>query len=129
MALDLFTRINLELTKTIRTSKKKGSLLQVLDATSTPMGARMLKKHIEQPLINKDIIDHRLNITQELKDDYILRDELKTSLSSIFDLERICAKIAYDRVSPKDLVNLKNSLEVLPYITDTLQRQASFRLI
>lgn len=98
MALDLFTRINLELTKTIRTSKKKGSLLQVLDATSTPMGARMLKKHIEQPLINKDIIDHRLNITQEIKEDYILRDELKTSLSSIFDLERICAKIPYHRL-------------------------------
>lgn len=120
MALDLFTRINLELTKTIRTSKKKGSLLQVLDATSTPMGARMLKKHIEQPLIKKDMIDHRLNITQEIKDDYILRDELKTSVSSIFDLERICAKIAYDRVSPKDLVNLKNSLQVLPYIVDTI---------
>ncbi|MGP1584183.1 DNA mismatch repair protein MutS [Peptostreptococcus stomatis] len=120
MALDLFTRINLELTKTIRTSKKKGSLLQVLDATSTPMGVRMLKKHIEQPLIKKDMIDHRLNITQEIKDDYILRDELKTSVSSIFDLERICAKIAYDRVSPKDLVNLKNSLQVLPYIVDTI---------
>lgn len=128
MALDLFTRINLELTKTIRTSKKKGSLLQVLDATSTPMGARMLKKHIEQPLINKDIIDHRLNITQEIKEDYILRDELKTSLSSIFDLERICAKIAYDRVSPKDLVNLKNSLEVLPYITDTISNSNAYVL-
>ena len=128
MALDLFTRINLELTKTIRTSKKKGSLLQVLDATSTPMGARMLKKHIEQPLINKDIIDHRLNITQEIKEDYILRDELKTSLSSIFDLERICAKIAYDRVSPKDLVNLKNSLEVLPYITDTISNSKAHAL-
>lgn len=128
MALDLFTRINLELTKTIRTSKKKGSLLQVLDATSTPMGARMLKKHIEQPLINKDIIDHRLNITQEIKEDYILRDELKTSLSSIFDLERICAKIAYDRVSPKDLVNLKNSLEVLPYITDTISNSKAYVL-
>ena len=128
MALDLFTRINLELTKTIRTSKKKGSLLQVLDATSTPMGARMLKKHIEQPLVNKDIIDHRLNITQEIKEDYILRDELKTSLSSIFDLERICAKIAYDRVSPKDLVNLKNSLEVLPYITDTISNSKAHAL-
>ena len=128
MVLDLFTRINLELTKTIRTSKKKGSLLQVLDATSTPMGARMLKKHIEQPLINKDIIDHRLNITQEIKEDYILRDELKTSLSSIFDLERICAKIAYDRVSPKDLVNLKNSLEVLPYITDTISNSKAYVL-
>ena len=128
MALDLFTRINLELTKTIRTSKKRGSLLQVLDATSTPMGARMLKKHIEQPLINKDIIDHRLNITQEIKEDYILRDELKTSLSSIFDLERICAKIAYDRVSPKDLVNLKNSLEVLPYITDTISNSKAYVL-
>ncbi|KGF15662.1 DNA mismatch repair protein MutS [Peptostreptococcus sp. MV1] len=125
MVLDLFTRINLELTKTIRSNKKKGSLLQVLDATSTPMGSRMLKKQIEQPLINKDMIDHRLDVTQEIKDDYILTDELKTSVSSIFDLERICAKIAYDRVSPKDLVNLKNSIGVLPSIIETISNSSA----
>ncbi len=125
MVLDLFTRINLELTKTIRSNKKKGSLLQVLDATSTPMGSRMLKKQIEQPLINKEMIDHRLDVTQEIKDDYILTDELKTSVSSIFDLERICAKIAYDRVSPKDLVNLKNSIGVLPSIIETISNSSA----
>lgn len=125
MVLDLFTRINLELTKTIRSNKKKGSLLQVLDATSTPMGSRMLKKQIEQPLINKEMIDHRLDVTQEIKNDYILTDELKTSVSSIFDLERICAKIAYDRVSPKDLVNLKNSIGVLPSIIETISNSSA----
>lgn len=121
MLLDLFTRVNLELTKTIRGSKRKGSLLQVLDMTSTPMGARMLKKFIEQPLTNKEKIEYRLEITEKIMESYILRDELKTYLSSIFDLERICAKIAYDNVSPKDFINLKNSISVIPNIIKTLE--------
>lgn len=125
MTLDLFTRVNLELTKTMRGSKKKGSLLQVLDSTSTPMGARMLRKFIEQPLINKDKIEFRLNITEAIKDDFILREDLKDKLSKIFDLERICAKIAYDRVSPKDLINLKNSIAMIPEVLDTIGKSQS----
>lgn len=120
MMLDVFTRVNLELTKTIRGAKKKGSLLQVLDSTSTPMGARMLRKFIEQPLTNKDKIEFRLEITNAIRNNFILREELKDRLSNIFDLERICAKIAYDRVSPKDLINLKNSIKMIPNVLETI---------
>lgn len=129
MTLDMFTRVNLELTKTMRGSKKKGSLLQVLDSTSTPMGARMLRKFIEQPLTNKKKIDYRLEITDAIKNDFILREELKDRLSNIFDLERICAKIAYDRVSPKDLINLKNSINMIPHVLETIKNSSSEILV
>lgn len=125
MSLDLFTRSNLELTKTIRGGNKKGSLLHVLDSTSTPMGARMLRKFIEQPLKNKEKIDFRLDITETIKENYILRDELKTRLSGIFDLERICAKVAYDRVMPKDMINLKNSIKMIPQIKLTIKEHGN----
>lgn len=125
MTLDVFTRVNLELTKTMRGSNKKGSLLQVLDSTSTPMGARMLRKFIEQPLTNKEKIKYRLEITDAIKNNFILREELKDRLSNIFDLERICAKIAYDRVSPKELVNLKNSIKMIPNVLETINNSGS----
>ncbi len=73
MVLDMFTRTNLELTQTIRGGKKKGSLLHVLDRTSTAMGGRLLRKYVEQPLINKEKIEYRLNIIEEINDDYILK--------------------------------------------------------
>ncbi|WAW15809.1 DNA mismatch repair protein MutS [Peptostreptococcus equinus] len=120
MTLDLFTKVNLELVKTMRGSNKKGSLLNVLDCTSTPMGSRMLRKFIEQPLVDKEKIQRRLDITEEIYSNYILRDELKSALSNIFDLERICAKVAYDRVMPKDLLNLKNSISALGPIIEAL---------
>lgn len=129
MTLDLFTRTNLELTKTMRGGKKKGSLLHVLDETSTPMGSRMLRKFIEQPLKNKEKIDFRLDITNDIYDNFILREELKNRLSKIFDLERICAKIAYDRVNPKDLVNLKNSISMIPQIMESIRNFGSDMLL
>lgn len=125
MVLDLFTRVNLELTKTIRNSSKKGSLLQIIDSTSTPMGARMLRKFIEQPLVNVTSINRRLDITQAILDDFNLRQNLKESLERIYDLERICAKVAYDKVSPKDMVNLKNSISKLPEILGIIKSSNS----
>ncbi|MCG4734891.1 hypothetical protein L0M92_14900, partial [Casaltella massiliensis] len=73
MVLDMFTRSNLELTSTIRGNAKKGSLLHVLDKTSTAMGGRMLRKYVEEPLVNKLRIEKRLNVIEELKDDFMLR--------------------------------------------------------
>ena len=125
MVLDLFTRVNLELTKTIRSSNKKGSLLQVIDSTSTPMGARMLRKFIEQPLMNVDLINRRLDITEAILSDFNLRENLRESLERIYDLERICAKVAYDKVNPKDLINLKNSIAKLPEIVTTIANSNS----
>lgn len=125
MKLDLFTRVNLELTETIRGRNKSGSLLKVLDFTSTPMGARMLKKHIEQPLTNIEKINKRLNIIDDIKNDFALKQDLKSSLSNIYDLERICAKIAYERVTPKDLINLKNSIQMIPGILSIVKNSDS----
>lgn len=125
MILDVFTRINLELTKTIRGSKKKGSLLDVIDHTSTSMGARMLHKFIEQPLINVDEINRRLDFTEAIKNNFILREELKESLSKVYDLERICSKIAYDKVVAKDLINLKNSIWSIKNIKTTIDNSDS----
>ncbi|MGS5516111.1 DNA mismatch repair protein MutS [Clostridioides difficile] len=120
MVLDMFTRTNLELTQTIRGNKKKGSLLHVLDKTSTAMGGRLLRKYVEEPLINKSKIENRLDVIEEIKDDFILREDLNDILKNIYDIERICGKIAFERVTPKELVHLKNSIEKLPNLKDTI---------
>lgn len=114
MVLDMFTRSNLELTETIRTKKKKGSLLHVLDKTSTAMGGRMLRKYVEEPLVDKQRIQTRLDVIEEIKDDYSLRIDLIEILKNVYDIERICGKIAFEKVTPKELINLKNSIEKLP---------------
>lgn len=114
MVLDMFTRNNLELTQTIRGNKKKGSLLHVLDKTSTAMGGRLMRKYVEEPLINKSKIDERLSVIQELKDDFILREDLIDILKNIYDIERICGKVAFEKVTPKEMIHLKNSIEKLP---------------
>ncbi len=121
MVLDMFTRTNLELTQTIRGGKKKGSLLHVLDRTSTAMGGRLLRKYVEQPLINKEKIEYRLNIIEEINDDYILKEDLIEILKKIYDIERICGKIAFEKVTPKELINLKNSIEKLPLLKNTVE--------
>ena len=114
MVLDMFTRSNLELTETIRTKKKKGSLLHVLDKTSTAMGGRMLRKYVEEPLVDKKRIQNRLDVIEEIKDDYSLRIDVIEILKKVYDIERICGKIAFEKVTPKELINLKNSIEKLP---------------
>ena len=121
MVLDMFTRTNLELTQTIRGGKKKGSLLHVLDRTSTAMGGRLLRKYVEQPLINKEKIEYRLNIIEEINDNYILKEDLIETLKKIYDIERICGKIAFEKVTPKELINLKHSIEKLPLLKDTVE--------
>lgn len=121
MVLDMFTRTNLELTQTIRGGKKKGSLLHVLDRTSTAMGGRLLRKYVEQPLINKEKIEYRLNIIEEINDDYILKEDLIETLKKIYDIERICGKIAFEKVTPKELINLKHSIEKLPLLKETVE--------
>ena len=120
MVLDMFTRINLELTQTIRGSKKKGSLLHVLDKTSTAMGGRLLRKYVEEPLVNKKRIDERLNVIEEIKDDFSLREDLIDILKNVYDIERICGKIAFEKVTPKEMINLKNSIEKLPLLRDRI---------
>ena len=121
MVLDMFTRSNLELTETIRTKKKKGSLLHVLDKTSTAMGGRMLRKYVEEPLVDKQRIQTRLDVIEEIKDDYSLRIDLIEILKNVYDIERICGKIAFEKVTPKELINLKNSIEKRPELNRRIE--------
>ena len=120
MVLDINTRINLELNETIISKAKKGSLLWLLDKTSTAMGGRLLKKWIEQPLINVDKIQQRLNVVQIFYDDIILMDQVKTLLKGIYDLERLTGKIAYGNCNARDLVSLKSSISILPKLRNLL---------
>ena len=120
MVLDMFTRNNLELTETIRGNKKKGSLLHVMDKTSTAMGGRILRKYVEEPLVNKSKIEERLNVIEEIKDDFILREDLNEILKNVYDIERICGKIAFEKVTPKEMIHLKNSIEKLPNLNSII---------
>jgi DNA mismatch repair protein MutS len=120
MLLDANTRKNLELTQSMQHKGKKGSLLWVLDKTITAMGGRMLRKWIEEPLINKDVINKRLNTVDYFKESLLPREELVEALKHIYDLERLTSKIAYDSANPRELISLKNSITYLPIINEIL---------
>ncbi|MDR1542675.1 MAG: DNA mismatch repair protein MutS [Clostridiales bacterium] len=120
MVLDLSSRRNLELTETIRDKSKKNSLLGVLDQTKTALGARALRRWIEQPLVSVKDIALRLDSVEELKMLPILRGDLRGLLASIHDMERIMAKVVYQTANCRDLVALKNSVKNLPAIKSIL---------
>lgn len=120
MLLDRNTRRNLELVETLREKQKRGSLLWVLDKTKTAMGARMLRKMIEQPLIHKTAIQDRLDAVEMLKDNLMAREELREYMNSIYDLERLTMKVSYRSANPRDLISFKTSIQYLPYIKDIL---------
>lgn len=120
MVLDSSTRRNLELCETMREKSKKGSLLWVLDKTKTAMGARMLRKMVEQPLIHKQAIMDRLDAVEMLKENVMAREELREYMNSIYDLERLTMKVSYRSANPRDLIAFKTSIQYLPYIKDIL---------
>ncbi len=116
MLLDSATRRNLELTETIRDKQKRGSLLWVLDKTKTAMGARQLKKYIEQPLLSVDEIIKRQDAIEDMLSSVIDTEEIREYLLKIYDLERLITKITYQSANPRDLIAFKISLERLPDI-------------
>ncbi|HWQ71591.1 MAG TPA: DNA mismatch repair protein MutS [Desulfitobacteriaceae bacterium] len=120
MILDQWTRRNLELTETIRSQGKKGTLLDVLDLTKTAFGGRLLKRWVEQPLIVASEINLRLDITDNLVNDSFLRKDLAKLLTGIYDLERLMGKVSYGSVHAKDLLALAQTLSTLPKITSAL---------
>ncbi len=128
MILDINTRINLEIHETIRSREKKGSLIGILDKTSTAMGGRLLKKWLEQPLININEIKKRQEIVEHFVDDIILMDQVKNCLRGIYDLERLVGKISYGNCNARDLVSLKISIEKIPELKNLLlqSRQKNF---
>ena len=120
MLLDSSTRRNLELVETLREKQKRGSLLWVLDKTKTAMGGRCLRSYIEQPLIEKDEINARLDAIEELNKDTVSRDEIREYLNPIYDLERLLGRISYKTANPRDLIAFASSLEMLPHIKTVL---------
>ncbi|MCX7749702.1 MAG: DNA mismatch repair protein MutS [Clostridia bacterium] len=121
MTLDISTRRNLELTETLREKARKGTLLWVLDRTVTSMGARNIRKWIDQPLINISDIMERLSAVSELKDKFMMRMEIRELLKRVYDIERLMGKVILGSVNPRDLVALKNSLGQIPYIKSILK--------
>ena len=121
MVLDSIARKNLELTETLRDKNKKGSLIWVLDKTSTSMGGRLLRRWIEKPLINVEEINYRHVGVKELKENIIKRDDILSTLKNVYDIERLTGKVAYGSISARDLVSLKNSLLKLPAVKDLIK--------
>ena len=128
MLLDANTRRNLELTETMREKNRKGSLLWVIDKTKTAMGARLLRKWVEQPLICSADINKRLDAVEELVNDFFKREEIKEVLSTMHDFERIMSRIVYKTANARELVNLKTSIENLPQLKKILKNSDSLYL-
>ena len=120
LEMDINTRRNLELTESMRTKEKKGSLLWVLDKTRTAAGARMLRKWVEHPLLNTSAIERRQNAVEEFCGNYMLREELGELLSHVLDLERLVTRIVYGSANGKDLRAVSNTAAVLPEIRSLL---------
>ena len=116
MELDLTARRNLELTETLRSKEKKGSLLWVLDKTKTAMGARCMRSWLERPLLNVNEINRRLNAVSALVDNTVAREELILALSGIGDMERLMGRIVYGSAGGRDLVSLRSAMEKLPTV-------------
>ena len=120
MVLDSTARRNLEITETLREKNKKGSLLWVLDRTKTAMGARRIRTFLEQPLVDKNEILKRQQAVEIFFNNPSDREELREYLNSIYDIERLLAKISYKTANPRDILAFKNSLAMLPAIRNIL---------
>ena len=129
MTLDISARRNLELVEKLRDKSKRGTLLWVLDKTATSMGGRLLRRWISDPLIDKNEINLRLDGVEELKKSPILRDDLRESLKSVYDIERLAGKISYGTANARDLTTLKSSISMLPEILHSLARTQSKILV
>lgn len=120
MSLDINARRNLELTEKMRDKSKKGTLLWVLDKTSTSMGGRHLRRWINDPLIDVTEINNRLGAVKELKDNIILRGDIIELLKKVYDIERLAGRISYGSATGRDLISLKNSAKQLPEVKKIL---------
>ena len=128
MSLDINARRNLEITEKMRDKSKKGTLLWVLDKTSTSMGGRMLRRWLNDPLLDVKEIQQRLYSVKELKDNMILRGDITETLKKVYDIERLAGKMAYGNANARDMITLKNSLEKLPEVKRVLADCSSEKL-
>ena len=125
MIIDSASRRNLEITETLRDAKKRGSLLWVMDKTATAMGGRKLRHWLEQPLLDTEEINWRLDAVSELKEGFMVRNELMELMTGVYDIERLSSKLIFGTVNARDLVSLKSSLGKLPYIKERAQALTS----
>ena len=121
MALDINARRNLEITEKMRDKSKKGTLLWVLDKTSTSMGGRLLRRWLSDPLVDVNEINRRLEAVEELKNNIILRGDIIENLKKVYDIERLTGKMAYGNANARDMITLKNSLFKLPEVKNVLK--------
>ena len=122
MRLDVNTRRNLEITESNRERTKRGSILWVLDKTTTAIGARQIRKWVESPMLSKKNIDERLDAVESLKNDVFVREDIIELLKNVHDIERLASKMSNANTNARDLVALKNSFKVLPSLKATIAR-------
>ncbi len=122
LKMDIHTKRNLELTETLRLKQRNHSLIWLLDKTKTAMGSRLLKNFIENPLIDKNEIERRYDCIEKLLEEFILTNDLEKYLLEVYDLERLSGRIAFGSANARDMLQLKNSLKVLPNIKDILTK-------
>jgi DNA mismatch repair protein MutS len=122
MKIDYFSKRNLELTETIRSKGKKGSLIWLLDETKTAMGGRLLKHWVDRPLIDRFEIEKRHAVVETLISHYFERLELREKLTEVYDLERLAGRVAFGNVNARDLVQLKRSLLQVPAIKELIMK-------
>lgn len=120
LQIDAYSRLNLELTRTIRSDEKYGSLFWLLDQTKTAMGARLLKQYIQKPSCDLEEILTRQSMIASLIDKFMNRQELQVALDEVYDLERLIARISFGNANGRDLLQLKASLKVVPHLKDIL---------
>lgn len=125
MALDINARRSLELTERMRDKSKRGTLIWVLDQTSTSMGGRLLRRWINDPLLDITEINRRLDAVEELKDGIMLRGDITECLKKVYDIERLTGKISYGNANARDMISLKNSLSNLPELKKILSETNS----
>ena len=122
LKMDIHTQRNLELIETLRQKNRNFSLIWLLDKTKTAMGARLLKKYILNPLIDKKEIEKRYDIVDILLKEFILKEDLEKYLLEVYDIERLSGKIAFGNANGKDMLQLKSSIKVLPQISEILEK-------
>ncbi len=128
MSLDINARRNLEITEKMRDKSKKGTLLWVLDKTLTSMGGRLLRRWLNDPLLDVVEIQERLESVKELKENMILRGDITETLKKVYDIERLSAKVTYGNANARDMITLRNSLEKLPEVKNVLSKCNSHKL-
>ena len=121
LKMDYYSKFNLELSQSIRTGKKHGTLLWLLDETKTAMGGRLLKQWLDRPLIQLKQINARQNMVDSLLNSYFERLDLQSALTKVYDLERLAGRVAFGNVNGRDLIQLKTSLEQVPLLRQLIE--------